>query len=185
MCQTILVFFCKINTRKKWEFKLAERDYIFFRFLTFLQVIVRKKGVLLLVVGMKKQMKQNAKTAESKIFIAFILQFHAKKIRPQLRSQKFAYRNLMYYFRWITKIEHGFSNIIDVVKARIRRIANSPTIDLACQVITDLQEWDRYNDKLKGWFEGILTFNHFFLLQNEFESQFYWLIYILVLIIRG
>ena len=91
----------------------------------------------------------------------------------------------MYYFRWITKIEHGVSNIKDVVKARTRRIANSPTIDLAYQVITHLQEGDRYNDKLKSWFEGILTFNHFFLLQNEFESQFYWLIYILVLIITG
>ena len=108
-----------------------------------------------------------------------------KKIGPQLRSQKFAYPNLMYYFRWIIKIEHGVSNIADEVKARIQRIVNLPNIDLACQAITDLQEWDRYNDKLKSWFEGISPFNHFFLLQNEFESQFYWLSYILVPIIRG
>ena len=74
----------------------------------------------------------------------------------------------MYYFRWITKSEHGVSNIADEVKARIRRIANSPTIDLASQAITDFQEWDRYIDKLKSWFEVILTFDHFFLLQNEF-----------------
>ena len=66
----------------------------------------------------------------------------------------------MYYFKWITKSEHGVSNIADEVKARIRRIANSPT--------TDLQEWDRYNDKLKSWFQNILPFNHFFSLHNEF-----------------
>ena len=74
----------------------------------------------------------------------------------------------MYHFWWITKCEHGVSNIADEVKAKIRRIANSPTIDLASQAITDLQEWDQYNDKLKSWFEGILPFNHFFLLHNEF-----------------
>ena len=71
-----------------------------------------------------------------------------KKIGPQLRSQKFAYPDLMYCFRWIIKIEHGVSNIADEVKARIQRIVNLPNIDLACQAITDLQEWDRYNDKL-------------------------------------
>ena len=49
----------------------------------------------------------------------------------------------MYYFRWITKSEHGVSNIADEAKARILRIANSPTIDLAFQAITDLQEWDQ------------------------------------------
>ena len=51
-----------------------ERDYTFCRFLTFLQVIVRKKSLVLVVVGvgMKKRMKQNAETAESKSFIAFV-----------------------------------------------------------------------------------------------------------------
>ena len=49
----------------------------------------------------------------------------------------------MCYFRWITKSEHGVSNIADEVKARIRRIANLPTIDLASQGITELQEWDQ------------------------------------------
>ena len=70
------------------------------------------------------------------------------------------------YFRWITKSEHGVSNIADKMKARIRRIANSPTTDLASQAITDLQEWNRYSDKLKSWFEGILAFDHFLFLQN-------------------
>ena len=77
-------------------------------------------------------------------------------------------------------------NIADEVKAsRTQWIASLSTIDLASQAITDLQEWDRYNDKSRSWFEGILPFNHFFLLQNEFESQFSWLIYILVPIVRG
>ena len=74
----------------------------------------------------------------------------------------------MYCFRRIIKSEHGVSNIADEVKARIRRIANSSTTDLAFQAITDFQEWDRYNDKLKSWFEGILPLNHFFLFHNEF-----------------
>ena len=77
-------------------------------------------------------------------------------------------------------------NIGDEVKAsRTQWIASLSTIDLASQAITDLQEWDRYNDKSRSWFEGILPSNHFFLLQNEFESQFSWLIYILVPIVRG
>ena len=78
----------------------------------------------------------------------------------------------MYYFKWITKSEHGVSNIADEVKARIRRIANSPTTDLASQAITDLQEWDRYNDKLKSWFENIclsITFSHFIM---NFRANF-------------
>ena len=74
----------------------------------------------------------------------------------------------MYSFRWITKSKHGVSNIADEVKARIQRIANSPTDDLACHAITDFQEWDRYNDKKKSWFEGILPLDHFFLFHNEF-----------------
>ena len=101
-----------------------------------------------------------------------------KKSDYNIRSQKSAYPNLMYFFRWITKSEHGVSMIAGKVKARIRRIPNSPTNDLASQAITDLQEWDRYNEKLKSWFEGMLPFNHFFLLHNGFFSQFYWLIYI-------
>ena len=73
----------------------------------------------------------------------------------------------MYYFRWVTKSEHGVFNIADEVKERIQRVVNSTTIDLASQAITDLQEWDRYNDKLKSWFECILPFNHFFLLHRD------------------
>ena len=65
-----------------------------------------------------------------------------KKSDNNIRSQKFAYPNLMYYFRWITKNEDVVSNIADEVKAGIRRTANSPTIDLASQAIADLQEWD-------------------------------------------
>ena len=91
----------------------------------------------------------------------------------------------MHYFRWMTKSEHGVSNIADEMKARIRQIANTPTIDFISQAITDVQEWGRHSNKLKTWFEGMLPSNHFFLLQNEFESQFYGLIYILVPIRRG
>ena len=63
-----------------------------------------------------------------------------KKSEYNTKSQKFAYLNLMYHFKGITKSEHGVSNIPDEVKARIRRIANSPTIDLASQAVTEFQE---------------------------------------------
>ena len=72
MCQTILVIFCKISTRKKWQFKPAKRDYIFCRLSHFYKSLSEKKGVVLVVVGTKKQMKQNAENAEYKIFIVFI-----------------------------------------------------------------------------------------------------------------
>ena len=78
----------------------------------------------------------------------------------------------MYYFRWITKSEHGVSNIADELKARIRRIANSPTTDLASQAITDFQEWDRYNEKLKSCFEDILPLNHFSYFIMNFRAIF-------------
>ena len=71
------------------------------------------------------------------------------------------------------------------MKARNRRIANTPTNDLSFQAVTDLQEWDQCNDKLKRWFEGILAFINFSLLHNEFWSQFYWLICLLFPTIRG
>ena len=113
------------------------------------------------------------------------LKFLQRLFDSFMHIQKISYPDLKYYFRWITKSEHGVSNIADEVKARIRRIANSPTTDLASQAITDLQEWNRYSDKLKSWFECILAFDHFFFLQNGFQSQFYALICVLVPIIRG
>ena len=95
-----------------------------------------------------------------------------KKSQYNTRSQKFGYPDLKYYFRWITKSEHGVSNIADEVKVRTRRIPNPPTINLASQAITDLQEWDRYKDKLKSWFEDILAFDHFSLLRMNFRVNF-------------
>ena len=66
--------------------------------------------------------------------------YDRKKSEYNIRSQKFAYLNLMYFFSWITKSEHGVSNIAEKVKARIRRTANSHTNDLASQAITDVWE---------------------------------------------
>ena len=65
------------------------------------------------------------------------------KNRTTIKIAEICLPKWMYYFRWITKSEHGVSNIADEAKARILRIANSPTIDLAFQAITDLQEWDQ------------------------------------------
>ena len=122
-CQTCPVIFCKISMRRKYQFEPAEKDHIFFRFVIFFQVIFRKKCLLV------KRMKQNAKNAETSNFIRFIGNFmHAhKKSDYSIRSWRFAYPDLMYFFRWMTKSEHGVSNIAGEVKARIRRTANSPT----------------------------------------------------------
>ena len=56
--------------RKKWQFKLVEGDYIFVVFSYFFQSFRKKSGTR--GKGAKKLMKQNAKSAETKIFIAFI-----------------------------------------------------------------------------------------------------------------
>ena len=76
-----------------------------------------------------KRMKQNAKNAETSNFIRFISNFmhDHKKSDYSIRSWRFAYPDLMYFFRWMTKSEHGVSSIAGEVKARTRRTANSPT----------------------------------------------------------
>ena len=56
--------------RKKWQFKLAQRDCIF-AVLSYFSSLSEKR-VVLVVVGTKTQMKQHAKNAETKISIAFI-----------------------------------------------------------------------------------------------------------------
>ena len=65
-------FFSKLARGKNGNLSLRKEIIFFCHFVTFLQVIVRKKGVVLVVVGIRKGMKHNAKNAESKIFIAFI-----------------------------------------------------------------------------------------------------------------
>ena len=56
--------------RKKWQFKLAQRDYSF-AVLSYFSSLSEKR-VVLVVVSTKTQMKQHAKNAETKISIAFI-----------------------------------------------------------------------------------------------------------------
>ena len=60
--------------------------------------------------------------------------------------------------RWLSKAVNGVSNVADDVKARVRRVAQSTTEEAATKALSDLRSWDRYNGKLKRWFEGILIF---------------------------
>ena len=55
---------------KKWQFKLVKGDYVFAVFSYFFQSFRKKSGTR--GKGTKKQMKQNVKNAETKVFIAFI-----------------------------------------------------------------------------------------------------------------
>ena len=97
---------------------------IFFSVLSYFFKSYSEKSVVLV-----KRMKQNAKNAETSNFIRFISNFmhDHKKSDYSIRSWRFAYPDLMYFFRWMTKSEHGVSSIAGEVKARIRRTANSPT----------------------------------------------------------
>ena len=60
------------------------------------------------------------------------------------------------------------SGVSDDVKARLRRIANSTSEEEIQTAIKDLKEWDRYNGKVKAWFEGKHEFcmNIFFNTRN-------------------
>ena len=59
------------------------------------------------------------------------------------------------FHRWISKSKNGVANIADDVKCRIRRIANSLTIEDMAKSIDDLKSWQFFNGKLKMWFESM------------------------------
>ena len=57
--------------RKKWQLSLR-KETIFFAVLSYFFKSYSEKRIVLVIVGIKKQMKQNAKNGETKIFIEFI-----------------------------------------------------------------------------------------------------------------
>ena len=58
----------------------------------------------------------------------------------------------------MTKHENGVSNVLDIVKARLRRIANSIDLEELKESVKSLKEWEFYGKKLKSWFEGTVLF---------------------------
>ena len=67
------------------------------------------------------------------------------------------YRQTVTYMllsRWVNKAKNGVSNIVDGVKYRLRRIANSITVEDMEKAIYDLTSWEFFKDKLKSWFNG-------------------------------
>ena len=57
--------------RKKWQLSLR-KETIFFAVLSYVFKSYSEKRIVLVIVGIKKQMKQNAKNGETKTFIEFI-----------------------------------------------------------------------------------------------------------------
>ena len=47
---------------------------------------------------------------------------------------------------------------IDIVKAGLRRIANSIDLEELKESVKSLKEWEFYGKKLKSWFEGTILF---------------------------
>ena len=58
----------------------------------------------------------------------------------------------------MTKHENGVSNVLDILKARLRRIANSSDLEELKESVKSLKEWEFYGKKLKSWFEGTILF---------------------------
>ena len=58
----------------------------------------------------------------------------------------------------MTRHENGVSNVLDIVRARLRRIANSIDLEELKESVKSLKEWEFYGKKLKSWFEGTILF---------------------------
>ena len=58
----------------------------------------------------------------------------------------------------MTKHQNGVSNVLDIVKAWLRRIANSIDLEELKESVKSLKEWEFYGKKLKSWFEGTILF---------------------------
>ena len=58
----------------------------------------------------------------------------------------------------MAKHENAVSNVLDIVKAWLRRIANNSDLDELKESVKSLKEWEFYGKKLKSWFEGTILF---------------------------
>ena len=58
----------------------------------------------------------------------------------------------------MTKHQNGVSNVLDIVKAWLRRIANSINLEELKKPVKSLKEWEFFGKKLKSWFEGTILF---------------------------
>ena len=58
----------------------------------------------------------------------------------------------------MTKHKNGVSNVLYIVKARLRKIANSIDLKELKESVKSLKEWEFYGKKLKSWFEGTVLF---------------------------
>ena len=65
----------------------------------------------------------------------------------------------MAHNRWVAKHEIGVSNVVDIVKARLRRIANSIDLEELKESVKSLKEWEFYGKKSKPWFEVPFCFS--------------------------
>ena len=69
--------------------------------------------------------------------------------------------NLKEFFkqnRWVTKHENGVPNVLDIVKAQLRRITSSVALKELKQSVKSLKDWEFNGKKLKCWFAGTILF---------------------------
>ena len=62
----------------------------------------------------------------------------------------------------------------DDVKARLRRIARSMNETQVKEAVQSLKSWDRYEGKLKSWFQGLpnlLIFNNYVMVIVRYTSN--------------
>ena len=62
----------------------------------------------------------------------------------------------------------------DDVKAKLRRIAHSVNETQVKEAVQSLKSWDRYEGKLKSWFQGLsnfLIFNNFVMVIVRYTSK--------------
>ena len=58
----------------------------------------------------------------------------------------------------MTKHQNGVSNVLDIVKAWLRRIANNIDLEELKEAVKSLKECEFHGKKLKSWFEGTILF---------------------------
>ena len=59
----------------------------------------------------------------------------------------------------------------DGIKVKLQRIAHSVNETKVKEAVQSLKSWDRYEGKLKSWFQGLSNFNNFVMVIVRYTSK--------------
>ena len=59
----------------------------------------------------------------------------------------------------------------DDIKVKLQRIAHSVNETKVKEAVQSLKSWDRYEGKLKSWFQGLSNFNNFVMVIVRYTSK--------------